>query len=654
MERRRLKRTLAVALTSVSIPVVVAAAVLVARYLGVVQSPELLTYDLFMRWRWNRPEPISVAAIVQITERDTSIRYPLRDEDLITLLKRVLACQPRAIGIDIYRSNPVPPGDSAELDRILLENPNVIVIAPLGQKGDVGGPVALSVLRDQDDRVGFNDFPEDIDGCVRRALVFAESPSGENVPSFAFLLARSFLEQEGIEQTTDGLALGKWRLTEIRAHDGPYAMRGEAGGYQFFLDGPQQGAFATVALQDVLSGSFDPSWFRQKVVLVGYTDKLLKDIARTPTGKRMGVELHASVVEQLVRMARGSSHALRALPQMQVAVYVLIWSIVGGGIGAGFRSLRQLIVLVIGAWLAIGTIGIVAFNSGLFISVVPPMIACTTSAVLVTAYQYYREREDRRTLQHLVHVHLSEKVVRTIWAQRDALLENGRLVARQMPGTVLFTDLRSFSSIAEGMKPDELMAWLNEYFESICGVVENPGDGIPGGIINKFNGDQIVALFGPPIERDRDGMRADANAAVECALRMRAKFEVLNVDWRARGLPTTQMRVGIHTGPLVAGSLGSRQRLEYTVIGDTVNIASRLESFDKDLMSDDLAAGGCRILISETTRSLLADGMQVRPLGEHPLTGKKQTIGVYAVLGYGTGKRAPAPRQEASSGSAVS
>jgi adenylate cyclase len=202
---------------------------------------------------------------------------------------------------------------------------------------------------------------------------------------------------------------------------------------------------------------------------------------------------------------------------------------------------------------------------------------------------------------------------------------------------VLFTDLVGFTGISEQLDKQTLIDWLNEYFERLSGLVR-----ASGGNINKFNGDQIMAVFGPPLVREGNQVTTDARGAVTCAVRMRAELQKANQTWIAAGRPNVRMRIGVHTGEVIAGSLGSRDRQEWTVVGDTVNIASRLESFDKSQMSPDIAADVCRILISDSTMDRLDHNvLQACSLGHHELAGREHKIEVIAVIDYGPGVVTP-------------
>jgi adenylate cyclase len=223
--------------------------------------------------------------------------------------------------------------------------------------------------------------------------------------------------------------------------------------------------------------------------------------------------------------------------------------------------------------------------------------------------------------------YVSAEVADAIWQARAQWLEGGRLRSQRLIATVLFTDIEGFTTIAETLPPADLLGWLNTYLDAMTQVVT-----AHGGVVNKYIGDAVMALFGVPVPRSSETYIAqDAIQAVRCALAMGAELERLNVQWQVQGLPAIAMRVGIYTGPLVAGSLGSSRRLEYTVIGDTVNIASRLEGFGKEGADQERSA--CRILIGETTRCYIGEQFRLKPVGLAKLKGKKEEIVVYRVLG---------------------
>jgi adenylate cyclase len=215
--------------------------------------------------------------------------------------------------------------------------------------------------------------------------------------------------------------------------------------------------------------------------------------------------------------------------------------------------------------------------------------------------------------------------------ERDRLKETfGRYVTRQVadhlmksdqylggelvPVTVLFSDIRSFTSISENMDPRELLDFLNEYFS---GMVESVLQ--HHGVVDKFIGDAIMAVFGAPVPEAEDPLHA-----VRAALAMRKRLEKINEAFRARGLPEIRTGVGLHYGQVVAGNMGHSERMEYTVIGDTVNLASRLESMTKEL--------GCDVVISEDLYHQVKDHVVVEPLKRLKVKGRDQDVLVYRLI----------------------
>lgn len=187
--------------------------------------------------------------------------------------------------------------------------------------------------------------------------------------------------------------------------------------------------------------------------------------------------------------------------------------------------------------------------------------------------------------------------------------------------TVLFSDIRSFTSMSEKITAQELVKLLNEYFTEMVTVVMEEG-----GVVDKYIGDAIMAVFGAPVSKPDDAVRA-----VRAAVRMRHALATLNTRLLARGALPIATGIGLHTGEVVAGNIGSEARMEYTVIGDAVNLASRLESSTKELGAD--------VLISEDTHALIGDLFDSRAMREITVKGREKPVMVYEVLGFKDGSR---------------
>jgi adenylate cyclase len=621
----------------------VAAAVIVAvvglRSLGSLESLELSAYDAFVRLR-SGAHPADVRILlVTISDADIEAQrtWPLPDATVAAAIEALARHGPRAIGLDIYRDVPVAPGTD-RLEATLRRHPNVVVVTKFGGS-DAEGVAPPRALRGTD-QVGFNDVVVDRGGVVRRGLLFMDAGSAPAF-SFAFRLATLYLAAEGIVPQPDPrdpnlLRLGPTTIRPLEPNDGAY-VRADARGYQMLLDfeGGQLG-FASVSLTDVLAGAVDPEAVRDRIVLIGVTAESVKDYFYTPHSGGLaaapylsGIALHGHIASQLVRLGIGRARPMRTIPDWQEFLWTGAWA--AAGVAVGFLATSPLkFVLLVGVGVAgLGFADFGAFAAGWWLPLVPPAGAWVAGATVVATYVSYRQSAERRALMQLFSRHVSPAVAESIWQQREQFLDGGRPRPQRLTATVLFTDLVGFTATSEKLTPHELVDWLNEYMELMVQHVIDRG-----GIINKYVGDAIMALFGVPVPRQSEAEIAhDATAAVECALDMETTLRTLNERWAKSGRPPAAMRIGIFTGELVAGSIGSAQRLEYTVIGDTVNTASRLESLDKDFLAPDPRANPCRILIGESTLVYLGDQFATAWAGEITVKGKEHPLRVHHVRG---------------------
>jgi len=270
------------------------------------------------------------------------------------------------------------------------------------------------------------------------------------------------------------------------------------------------------------------------------------------------------------------------------------------------------------------------FLAGWWTPVVPPALAWLGAGGLSAALALTRERSDRAILDRMLAVHVSAAVRDRLWQERERFLDEGRLRAQRTFVTVLMTDLEGFTSASEQLgDPGLVMRWLNDYMDQMVPILE-----AHGGVVDGYWGDAIKADFGALVPRESEQeLDEDARNAVRCALAMGEALRGLIRTWTARGLPPVRMRIGIFSGPAVAGSQGSRTRQKYTSIGDTVNTAARLESFDKESFAAEEDPLACRILIGEPTRIRVGGAFRLASLGLHGVKGKGEKIAIYRVLG---------------------
>jgi adenylate cyclase len=625
--------------TSLFVGTIVFLGIVGLRSSGSLESLELTAYDWYIRIQPEVPEPDSHIVLIEINEKDIQNQtgWPLTDTTVAEVLDILTRYHPRAIGLDIYRDTPVPPGNK-EFEAILTKHCNIITAMKFGGDGKIGIPPP-PVLKDID-QTGFNDIIVDPGGIVRRGLLFLDD--GKNVfYSFALRLALLYLQAEGITPQPDALnpeylKLGKTTIRTFGPNDGGY-IGADARGYQFLLNFKKSPrSFPSYSLSTLLSLEINPETVKDKIVLIGTKTEAVKDFFYTPFSRGLhsdqqisGVELHACFVSQLLAFALHGSSPMGTLSDWQEWLWILLWSLMGGAMGVGVRSPWRFSLFAIGGLLVLAFVVYFAFLRDWWIPLVPPAIAWFISVAVITAYMSNRERMERTSLMQLFSKHVSREVAEVIWKERDQFLDGGRPRSQKLISTVMFTDLEGFTALSEKMEPKILIDWLNTYLDAMAQLVIKHG-----GIVDEYAGDGLKADFGVPLARTTEAeISQDAVNAVNCALAMEREIKRLNTLWKEHNLPTVNMRVGIFTGPVVAGSLGSSQRLKYTTIGDTVNIASRLESFSKELIGFDFKNRPCRILLGETTLRYLGHQFIAEKVGEVSLKGKIEKITTYCLIG---------------------
>jgi adenylate cyclase len=632
---RRLPSSL---LAAMVVAVVVATGLVGARALGWLESVELAAYDIFIR---NRPDDAPAdprIVLVTITESDIlKYGWPLSDDTLNHALATISRYDVRAIGLDIYRDIPLPPGTES-LHATMKQERRLVVVTKFAE-GDSRGVQAPSVLKGTD-QIAFNDILVDPGGVVRRGLLFLDDGT-TTLYSFPLRLALLFLQSRNVGPQADPedpslLRLGQVTIRPLDGYDGGY-VAADAAGYQFLLD--YKGArrpFTSVNLVSLLEGRVPPDALRDKIVLIGIAADSIKDDFYTPFSRGLqsgqfvpGVSVHAQIASQLLRMALEGDRPMATWPEWPERAWIVLWSLAGAGVGLVVRSPWRLPLAAGFGLLALVAFDFAAFLRGWWIPLVPPAVGWVLAAGGVTAYLSYHESAQRAVLMQLFSRHVSKEVANSIWEHREQFARGGRPQPERLVITALFTDLTGYTTVSERSSPEALLEWLNEYMDAMARQVSRYG-----GVIRQYAGDSVVAVFGIPIPRRTDEEIAqDARAAVDCALAMESALRELNQRWRAEGRPPTGMRVGIFTGPVVSGTLGSADRSEYVVVGDTMNTASRLESFDKAVLAPDIDARPCRILIGDTTLPHVHEAFETEFVGETSLKGKEHRVGIYQVIG---------------------
>jgi len=631
----------------VGIGLVVFLAVAGLRLLGGLQATELAAYDFFLELRPDAGWKEDRIVVVLIDDEDIRRvkQWPLTDETLARVVKTLADAGPRVVGVDLYRDLPVAPGTD-RFERLLASDERLVFVKKFGGRdaARVSPPRVLAGT----EQVGFADLLIDPGGYVRRGLLFLDD--GEDVGyALALRLALPYLASHGVtpaagEPDPSHLRLGQVTFRPLEANDGGYAGADSAG-YQFLLD-YKGGAtpFRTFTLSDVLEGRIPAGALRDRIVLMGVAADSVKDFFMTPYGRRdkdaagmPGVLIHAHAVSQLLRAGLDGEQPMRFIPDWMEYLAMLLWGLVATATVLLVRKLLPFSLVASLETLFLLGGSYAAFLSGWWLPVVPLALVGISAAGFCIGYLSGHERNEKRYLMDIFSRQVSPDVAEEMWRERDKFLQGGRLEPRLLTASILFTDLHNFTPVAERLTPPALMEWLNRYMDKMAGLVMSHG-----GVVDDFFGDAIKANFGVPIPRtDPAAIDEDARQAVRCALAMGAALEEMNREWEAEGLPRISMRVGISTGEVVAGCLGSTQRMKFTTLGDVVNTAARLETYGKDDPSITAEDSTCRVLISEETARRLGDAYVVEAVGSLKLKGKETLVTVYRVAGSVNRDREP-------------
>ncbi len=466
----------------------------------------------------------------------------------------------------------------------------------------------LPPLQAQTAILGSANVIADMDGTVRSIpLVF--NADGRRVPSLSFAGVAEALRQSqnlDLSQQPPEFRFAGRKIPITNR----YAMRINYVGPPSKPDGPQ--TFKTVSFVDVLQGRVDPAVFKDKRVFVGllgaqgFADDYWTPVSSTATGKMAGVEVHVNAAATVEREAF-------FVPEDRAAtvVTIMLLAVVTSLAAARFGILKGLaVVLALGAGYLL--LASEMFKAGRLVNIVYPTLALALPYAATATYHVLFEQRQARFLRGAMGRYLSPSVLEEI-VRRPELL---RLGGEKREMTVLFSDIRGFTTLSEQLDPQELVALLNEYLTAMTEVVYRYD-----GVLDKYMGDAIMAFWNGPVPQPDHARRACLTA-----LDMLETLHMLHERWRARGIPQLDIGVGINSGPMSVGNMGSDTRFDYTVMGDAVNLGSRLEGTNKEYHTN--------IVVSQSTLDLVkSEGFVVRTLDLVAVKGKAQPVAVYELIG---------------------
>ncbi len=477
--------------------------------------------------------------------------------------------------------------------------------------------------------LGHNVLVVDADGPVRRSIPFVRVGTTA-VPSLAVaaVMVGNQLTPAQVRFDAPTLHVGPHAVPMLRERVPVFEASGETSPWAQRALIPYRGpavapdgktmlyeSFSFVKLlaarQRQLDGEepgIDLSRLRGATVVIGLTAAGLHDVYQSPfgsTGKMSGPMIHASVVDQVV-----SNRSLRPWPRWAAVLASGLLGLIAAGLvlAAPLRVSLPTVGLAAGlaTWAAFRT-----FSAGHWAPMAEPAISLMTSTFAALAWQFFVEGREKRAVKRLFSRYLSKDVYDQVLAN-PALAELG---GNRRDMSVLFSDIRGFTAMTERGEPEAIVSQLNQYFSRMVDIVF-----AHRGTLDKFVGDMVMALYGAPLD-DPD----HADHAVQTALAMVKELERLNVEWGKDGRPPLGIGIGINSGEMIAGNIGAESIRSYTVIGDNVNLGSRLESLNKDYAT--------QVIVSQATVDRLRQRYDLRPLGTVTVKGKSQAVDIYEVRG---------------------
>ena len=555
-------------------------------------------------------------------------QYPVPRRMIAETIERIAASSPQIIGLDMFLTESREAMDDAAM-RAALAGAGNVILASQAQAGGIPQLVPLfEFCRPEEPGLssGFcaenppgalgyaaANLPVESDGFIRAFFVFTD---GSN-PSITFpvMIAQQF--------AGEALKPGGANAVRFLGKELPYSA---ADAHEVLIGRWYSNTASRISARTVLRNPPQPlNILRDKIVLIGQSSNAARDLMLTPmfrqepkSGPRIrlsGTDIHAAAIETLL-----NGEAVRVFSGRKRFILLYVVSLIA--VLAQLRlPLRISIVLITGSTLLLYVVAQVLLDRvHIWFQYTTVALGLLLSVPVTMTYRFVEERfhrtaatYEREQLMGLFSRYVSPEVAQQIWERREEVV----LAGEQRIATVLFSDIRNFTSLTEGKDSRRVLDWLNEYLTEMDEVIR-----AHGGFLNKFLGDGLMVLFGVPLS---DGVEADACRALHTARHMLKQVDDFNFRHRNdSAFPALKIGIGIHTGALTCGNIGSRNRVEYSVIGETVNLASRLEGLSKEF--------GTEIVFSASTfDAVKKEFRDLQELGDTSIRGFEGTIRLYTV-----------------------
>ncbi len=535
-------------------------------------------------------------AIIAIDDKSIQAigRWPW-DRSVHARLLTLLGHNPSVVGMDVSfpeSSNPLSDQTLAQTLRSIGR-----VVLPIEsntiEQGDhvalLRGYLTPIPLFFSNDATGLVNMVTDSDGITRQTPINIRATDGKTFDNFSVTIAKKYIQENHLTP-----------LGNVPTANGLMRIN--------FIGRPS--TFPTYSFVDVLNGNVAPTLFKGKIVFIGATALDLHDTLLTPVSNgtpMSGVEVHANVIQTLLE-----KKFLYTESTVATIVTIFLLSITTSllfavlGIYSGTLLLGGTLALYI-------AYAIVSFDWGYIRNLFLPPVAIMAVYVTQVIYKYFVENKQKRFIRKAFSYYLSESVMREVLSDPKKLMLGG--IRKEI--TVLFSDIAGFTTISEDLPPDTLVTLLNTYLTRMTKIVFTNH-----GVLDKYIGDAVMAFWGAPLEDAKQAIRA-----CHAALEMQEDIKDLANVWANMGIENFQVRIGINTGEMAVGNMGSDHRFDYTLLGDNVNLGSRLEGLNKEYHT--------KIIISRATYDQVKDDFITRRLDMVAVKGKARGVYVYELRGMG-------------------
>ena len=570
-----------------------------------LEGLELSARDTLMRLRGIRSTSgnIVIIAIDDKSFQWTKYEWPWPRAYLAQIVNAVNQGGARVVGLDILLTEPGkdPDGDEA-LAQALSQSPSSVsdlLIFRDPQQNMVSLDLPIKPYRNALKAMGITTIIQDKD-AVTRSIQAYDTYGDQVYYNWAFQVASQYLKSSPPSNANpNGLTFNGQR---VPLHNGLLLVNynGPAGTY------PTYSAYQ-VALGDVLKEN--PNAFKDKIVLIGATTITLHDVYATPFSAQQpmaGVEVVANAVDTIL-----NGHYLRETLPWAALLIIIFMAILASFISRIQRPSLTIAIMAVGMILYAAVTYFTFLMEGLYIPTVAPQLMLFLGVVLPTLEQSVSQELEKRRVRNLFSRFISPEMVDQLIETQDINSLNKRANL-----SILFSDIRGFTTLSEKLAPEEVVSVLNPYLEAMTKVIEKFG-----GTVDKYEGDAIVAFFGEPVVHEDHALRA-----VRTAVEMHKALADLHQLWGKQGRPfRIEIGIGINSGEVFVGLLGSAQRINYTIIGDNANLASRLQDLTKTYQWPILISGSTYDQVKDEFEAELADSVIVK--------GRSESVKVYKLIG---------------------